>query len=340
MEFEILHEFPAPETERPWRDCLTRVECPSHYNAPEYFLVPLWTGKKPFAVLALDQGKVTGVLTGLHGPNQIFCGLMSRPQICVDRSADVPATLDALARGLLSESRWAEIVSVFTWQDLELPGFEAYGFRRRELEGNVVLDLTLGAEALFKQFSKDRRRNIRFAEKKGVQVTLATTPEDIAAAYQVYTAWRRTERKAIKGEQGNFELFERSAALTNRRMFIARVDGKPVAINIFRFFAGGLFESAANSSLDEYQHLKPNDLLQWRGIQWACSQGLRRHSLGGAHQFLRRFGGTVVRVLRYRLDRTFLRRHELREGVADICRGTLRKMPLRVEKTVRRVLGR
>lgn len=340
MDFTILRDFPTPDVERAWRDCLTRVDCPSHYDAPEYFLVPLWIGKNPFAVLATDQGKVTGVLTGLHSKNQVTSGLASRPQICVDPTEDIHATLETLLRGLLAESGSAELVTVFTWKFLELPAFQTQGFRSRELEGNVVLDLTLGPEELFKQFAKDRRRNIRFAEKNGVEISLATTKEDIAAAYEVYMAWRRTDRKVVKGEQGSFESFEKSTTLANRKMFVARVDGKVVAMNIFRFFPGGLFESAANSSLDEFLHLKPNELMQWRGIEWACANGMRRHSLGGSHQFLRRFGGTVVPILRYRLDRSWLHRHDLRETVLGLGRETVQKMPSGVGNTVRRMLGK
>ncbi|HEV7217899.1 MAG TPA: GNAT family N-acetyltransferase [Terriglobales bacterium] len=340
MDFIVLKEFPAVHVERMWRDCLTRVEFPSHYNAPEYFLVPLWAGKGPFAVLALDGETVTGVLTGLRTGGEVSCGVASRPQISVDPEKDVSATLDALARGLLEVATTAELITVYTWSSLELPAFAACGFRHRRLEGSVVLDLTLGAEALFKQFSKDRRRNIRFAEKNGIEVTLATTAEDIAAAYEVYVAWRQTDRKTVQGETNTFEVFEKSAHLTNRIMLLARLSGKAIAINIFRFFPGGLFESAANNSLDEFLHLKPNELLQWRGIEWACQHGMQRHSLGGAHQFLRRFGGNVVPISRYRRDRTWARKHDLRETVQDLSRDALKKMPAPLAKTVRRAFGK
>jgi hypothetical protein len=116
---------------------------------------------------------------------------------------------------------------------------------------------------------------------------------------------------------------------------VARVAGKPVATNIFRFFPGGLFESSANTSLDEFIHLKPNDLLQWKGIEWACQNGLRRHSLGGSHQFLLRFGGTVVPVLRYRRDCTWMRRHDLRDKVESVGRRIVRQLPASVEKSLR-----
>lgn len=324
MNYRILYDFPAAALEQAWRDCLTRVECPSHYNAPEYFLEPYWRGQKKFAVLAMEGSAVTGVITGLRNGRFINCGLLSRPQICFDSTKDTGIVCDGLVRGLLSEARKAELVDVYTWAHFELPEFSRQGFRRRQLAGNVMLDLTQGADALFKQFPKDRRRNIRHAEKNGVEIKEVTTARDISDAYEVYRAWFQTPRKDIHGNARPFEVFERAALLTNNRViFVARVSGQPAAMNIFRFFPGGLFESAANSSLEDYMHLKPNDLLQWRGIEWACAHGMRRHSLGGSHAFLRRFGGTVVPIVRYRLDRTLLRRYYLNERMRDIGRETV-----------------
>jgi hypothetical protein len=338
MDYKILREFPSPDLERAWRDCLTRVDFPSHYDSPEYFLEPLWSGKPRFAVLALQGDRVVGVLTGLHTGSNVTCGLPARPQICIDRTEDTEASLEALAQGLLAEAASAELVSVYTWPSLKLAPFSAHGFRCRKLSGNVVLDLTLGAEALFKQFPKDRRRNIRFAEKNGVEISEATTAQDFADAYEVYSAWRKTGRKTVVGDNLTFEVFEKAQRLKgNRRLFIARVSGKAVGINGFRFFPGGLFESSSNASLDEFIHLKPNDLLQWTGIQWACKNGLRRHSLGGSHPFLLRFGGSVVPIFRYRLDRTWLRHHDLNETV----QGTVRKLlPPSVKKRLRKLAGK
>jgi hypothetical protein len=336
--FLILHEFPSPGQERAWRECLTRVEVPSHYDSPEFFLDPLRRGTRPFAVLAFENDRVRGVLTGFHLGRQVISGLPSRPQICVD-GTETAATLETLAQGLLAEADDAELVSIYTWSSLELVPFSAHGFRRRQLAGSVVLELTRGADTLFREFTKDRRRNIRFAEKHGVEVREATTAQDIADAHAVYSAWRSTERKKVQGDW-SFESFEKTVRLSNnRRLFLASFSGKVIAINIFRFFPGGLFESAANSSLDQFMYLKPNDLLQWKGIQWACAQGFRRHSLGGAHEFLLRFGGTVVPILRYRLDRTLFRRHDLKESLGATARSLLSSAPSGIGQTVRRLLG-
>lgn len=336
MKFEILHQYPSPNWERPWREFLTRVEVPSHYDSPEYFLDPLRRGNRPFAVLAHSDNRVMGVLTGRHLGKEVMSGLPSRPQICVDHT-ESEAALETLARGLLVEASHSQLVSVYSWSTLELFPFSTFGFRSQRLTGSVVLDLTRGADAVFKDFAKDRRRNIRYAEKHGVEVREAESDQDIVDAHVVYSAWRGTERKQVQGEW-SFDSFQKTVSLkSNRRLFLATHAGKVIAINIFRFFPGGLFESAANSSLDEFMHLKPNDLLQWRGIQWACAQGLRQHSLGGAHEFLLRFGGTVVPIFRYRLDQTFLHRHDLKQNLAAAARSLLRNAPPIVEQTVRRL---
>ena len=342
MNFKILHEFPSLGLERAWRECLNRVEIPSHYDSPEYFLDPLrGQATRPFAVLALENDQVRGVLTGFHLGKEVMSGLSSRPQICVD-GTETATTLKTLSEGLLVEAddAEAELVSVYTWSSLELSPFSADGFRRRKLLGTVVLDLTRGADALFKEFSKDRRRNIRFAEKHGVEVREATTDQDIFDAHQVYSAWRGTERKQVHSDWSLAD-FSKTVRLTkNRRLFLALLSGKVIAINIFRFYPGGLFESAANSSLDQFNLIKPNDLFSWRGIQWACAQGFRRHSLGGAHEFLLRFGGTVVPILRYRVDRTLFLRHDLKESLNATGRFLLRHSPPRIDQTVRKLLGK
>ncbi len=339
--FVVLNDFPPPDIEKAWRDCLCRVECPPSYCCPEFFLEPSWFGKRPFAILAVDRDSVVGVLTGLHEGNQVLSGQQSRPQICVDATADFHAAMDSLARGLLAEASSAKLVTVHSWNWLPLQPFELLGFRQRQMEGNVVLDLTRGPEALFKQLNKKRRTNIRFAIRNGTEIFQAATLEEASAFYQIYLTWRQTARKTIKGEQIPWEVFKhRFEYGKNFRFFLARYSGTVIAGITLRFFSHSLVEYANNSSLDEFLHLRPNDLLVWSAIEWACSQGLSRFSLGGAHRFLREFGGEVVPIYRYRLDRTVLRHHDFQEAFLDMARSGFHMLPYPAQKNVRRLLGK
>jgi len=339
LDFCMVHEFPAPSLELAWRDCLDRVNVPAHYNAPEYFRDPKQADERRFAVLATKGGQVTGVLTGAHEGDHAACGLITRPQLCVDKTACLAPTVDALAQGFLAEAGAAKLLTVYSWFPLE--GFTHYGFRERTLEGVVVLDLTQGPEALFKQLDKKRRNCIRSAMRQPVEIAEASTDEDIAAFHAVYSRWFGTTRKKIGGRKLSFEYFQQRFRLReNVRAFLARSEGQVIAGITLRFFPGGLVEYSNNSSLDAFLHLKPNDLLLWNAIEWACREGFPRFSLGGAHRFLREFGGTVTPIYRYRLDRTSLRRHDLRENLTDWGRAALRRMPRPVEFAVRKIAGK
>ncbi|MGO9649144.1 MAG: GNAT family N-acetyltransferase [Terriglobales bacterium] len=339
LDFCIVHEFPGPSLELAWRDCLDRVDAPAHYNAPEYFRDPKQGDERRFAVLATKDSRVTGVLTGAHDGDQAICGLISRPQLCVDKTADTAGTGESLARGLLAEASTAKLLTVYSWFPLE--GFTRYGFRERVLEGVVVLDLTRGPEALFKQLDKKRRNCIRSAMRQPVEIVEAATEQDITAFYAVYSCWFGTTRKKIGGRKLSAEFFQQRFRLReNVRAFLARSGGQVIAGVTLRFFPGGLVEYSNNSSLDAFLHLKPNDLLLWNAIEWACREGFPRFSLGGAHRFLREFGGRLTPIYRYRLDRTRLRRHDLREGLTDWGRATLRQMPRPLETAVRKIAGK
>jgi lipid II:glycine glycyltransferase (peptidoglycan interpeptide bridge formation enzyme) len=202
----------------------------------------------------------------------------------------------------------------------------------------VVLDLAQGSEALFKQMDK-KRRKIRAALRAGVEIFQPTHEEDMHAFYSVYSAWHRTTRKKINGEKLPLAVFEqRFHQRTNFQFFLARYSGKVIAGITLRLFRGGLVEFANNSSLDDFIYLRPNDLLLWHAIEWACSEGFPRLSLGGAHRFLREFGGTLTPIYRHRLDRTWLRQLDRREELRDWGRERLRHLPPGVEKAVRRIL--
>jgi len=341
MNYSILHDFPPPEVEKAWRDGLSRVDCPSHYNGPEFFLDPLYRGTQRFAILALNKQAAVGVLTGAHFGDEVVCGLPTRPQVCFSKSVDPTAAGEALTQGLLEEAGRATVLAVYSWSTTPLQAFERRGFRLRKFQGDVVLDLTKGPGAVFQQLDKKRRTSLRQATKTNLSVFQASSREDVLAYYEIQARWKQTSRKVIHYPTFSVDQFEQRYRLReNIRLFLARHEGKIIAGATIRFFPGGLLEYANNASLDEFLHLRPNDLLVWKVIEWACAEGFPRFSLGGAHLFLRKFGGTVIPIHRYRLDRTSLRQHDLREALKDAARGGLRRLPAPVSKTIRRLMGK
>jgi hypothetical protein len=310
--FLILHGPSTDPIEARWRACLANSDFPTHYTAPEYFSEPALRGTKPFAILSLIGEEVTAVLTGLKDRDRVRSGLSVRPQIAFSQRADRAQAMANLLDGLLEEAQSAKLVDLFLWSNVAT--MVERRFRQRPCEGVVMLDLSLGPNALFRRFSENKRTNIKKSIKYGVSVDLAESGDDISAYFAIYADWSRRKALPIMDE----EQFRETFALTrNRRLFLARHEGQIIAGVVVRFFPGGVMEYAANSSLQSALRLRPNDLLHWRAIEWACAEGLTKYSLGGAHLFLRKFGGEIVPTTRYRLDLSLFRRFAIGDWITD-----------------------
>ena len=338
MEFpstQILHSYPDDTRviDR-WREFLTRADFAAHYVSPEYFREPFFRDKQPFVILAWQGDRIVAALSGVHEGQQLTCGLMSRPQISLDNTADLAAVSDALVTGLLNEAGSEKLITVYSW--IPLDTLSTYGYRCKQEEGVVMLDLTKGPDELFKQFAQSRRTDIRNAIKRGMEVVIAETHEEFKAYYEIYADWCR--RKKITPH--SFAVIEEASNLPNRRVFVVRYEGNFIAATIIRLYPGTMIEYAANSSLDGFLKFRPNDLLQWRIVEWACAEGYKRYSLGGAHLFARRMGGAIVPVYRYRADRTLLHRYELKEALAQSSRSMFNALPASLKTQVRRTLKR
>jgi hypothetical protein len=310
--FQILHGQPARPIETLWRACLADSDFPTHYTAPEYFCEPLLHGRKPFAVLSIVGEDVTGVMTGIHYFDRVQSGLSLRPQIAFSRNADRSRAMNNLIAGLLQESKSTKLVDLFLWSDLA--GLVDARFHQRTYQGVVILDLSLGRDALFLEFSQTRRNDIRRATKYGVSVDFAKGRDDVSAYYAVYVNWTRRRSLPITEEEQFQGIF---ASRRNRQLLLARYNGEVIAGVVLRFCPGGVAEVAANCSLESALHLRPNDLLYWRAIEWSCAEGLTQCSLGGANLFLRKFGGKVVQTTRHRLDLSLFRRQTISDWMAD-----------------------
>jgi hypothetical protein len=108
---------------------------------------------------------------------------------------------------------------------------------------------------------------------------------------------------------------------------------------VIRYFAHGVMEYAANSSLDSALRLRPNELLHWRAIEWGCRKGIAKYSLGGTHLFLRKFAGEIVPTTRHRLDLSLLRRFAIGDWIVDQAQRTRPLMPGRLTTLARSLRG-
>jgi hypothetical protein len=236
--------------------------------------------------------------------------------------------------GLLVEAASAKLVDLFVWSDIAT--LVNTRFRKKQYEGFVMLDLSRGPDALFRKFSENKRRNIKRAIKYGVSVEAANDPAKVSAYYSVCVEWSRRKGLSIPAE----DKFHQTMALRNNRLLLlARYEGKIIAGVVIRFFPHGMMEYAANSSLQSALHLRPNDLLHWRAIEWGCREGMTHYSLGGAHLFLRKFGGDIVPTTRHRVDLSTFRRFAIGDWIAERAERARPLIPGRLATVARSLRG-
>ncbi len=338
MRHILLTAPPDPELNARWDSFLDKAPFATHYCTPNYFRDPYLRGE-PFAVLAAEEnGDVQGVLTGIWDSEKAISGLYVRPQTAFAADADLNAVSAVLLDGIfdLYDGR-PGLVELFSWQ--RIPGLPDRGMNERQGQDAmsvVVLDLSQGADRLFAAFSQTRRNEIRKALKQNVlEIKELETPDELDQMYAIHVDWCRPKgNPADTFEQMQTAVGDRE----NRRTFIAKTDGKVIAGSFYRFCPRGMVEYAGNSSIPEYQRLRPNDLIGWHAIQWACSEGLRHFSMGGSHLFLRRFGGELMQTYRYRRDHSRLKLHDLREQTWELGLGAYKKLPPNVRANVKKVL--
>ena len=340
MKHILLTAAPDAELTRRWNEFLVAAPFATHYCTPNYFKDPYLRGK-PFAVLAEQgNGEIAAVLTGIWEGVKAVSGLYVRPQTVFAAGVDLTAASASLLDGI-DELCYGKpgLIEIFTWQ--RRPGLIDLGMREREGRDAmcvVVLDLSLGADKLFAAFSPSRRNDIRKALRWGlVEIKEIETSNELDQMYAIHVDW--CGRKGHPPD--TFEEMQTAVGdRENRRTFIAKADGKVIAASFYRFCSGGIFEYAGNSSMPEYRKLRPNALLGWHAIQWACSEDFTHFSMGGSHMFLRRFGGEIIQTYRYRRDCTRLRFHDLREHTWEFGLGAYRRLPLNVRANVKKVLAK
>lgn len=339
MKFKIITDYPDPATLEAWEEFLGDSSYQTHYTTPNFFTDPYIRGER-FALLAIEDEKITAVLTGVDNGTSIVSGLPVRPQVIFRKGCDHLTAVNSLKQGLFEKGGNAlELIDFHTWEPVN--DIEELGFRIRLCTGDdsiIMLDLSKRADEIFKGFSQTRRNEIRKELKKDlVEIRELETDGQIKELYEIHKDWN-----ARKGNDPDpFEDFEKAMKQReNRKVFVAVHEGKIVAGSYYRFCQGGVVEYAANNSLPEFRHLRPNDLLGWHAIQWACAGGFTHFSMGGSHLFLRRFGGEEFSAFHYRLDRTFFKRHEVKESLKRFAVKTYKSLPDSTRKKIKQTLGR
>ena len=200
-----------------------------------------------------------------------------------------------------------------------------------------VLDLSPGADELWKSMKSEARRAVRKAERTGVEVESASGTRLVKDFYGLLELsverWAAQQHEPLalarwrSQRRDPLEKFEQMATSLGEgmRIWVARLDGAPVAATVV---LSGANVNDTRGAMDKklIGNSCANDLIQWLTIKDACEAGCRRLHLGesGSSRSLARFkekwGARPVDYSEYRFERLPLSRAD------SLARGAVKRV--------------
>jgi Acetyltransferase (GNAT) domain len=196
------------------------------------------------------------------------------------------------------------------WKCIELRGGSGFLDDAPAFSEQFTHTISLNGDmALFSKSIRDStRRNIRKADREGIDITFGHTRQNLETFYGLHCKTRK--RHGLPPQPWSFfgKIHERILAAQKGFVALAAYRKQQVAGAIyFHFKDVGIYKYGASEKT--FQHLRPNNLLMWRAIERLRDKGLSRLELGRTEQGnegLRRFktgwGAKEKKLLYYRYE--------------------------------------
>ena len=191
------------------------------------------------------------------------------------------------------------LFSVFDSWDLQ-GAFHNMDYVASAKANEYVVNLEGGAQKLWTNIHHNKRRNIKRAMEQGVDVTQSHNNEDLKTFYSLLD---------VTVDKKGFTPFPRTLfeAIWNKydpelsRVFLAKWKGKSIS-GVFVVAQGKTAYALNAGSLAEGWEVRPNDIMHWKAMEWACSRGYSKYNLGGVGEPLPTEGSSKWGIWRWKKE--------------------------------------
>jgi CelD/BcsL family acetyltransferase involved in cellulose biosynthesis len=164
--------------------------------------------------------------------------------------------------------------------------------------------LSLGdSRQVFNALSGSARGAIRKAEREGVEARISRSPADLGPFYKLHTQTRRRLGLPVQPRRFFDALWKHVVVPGLGFVVLAYRSGEPIAAGLYLAWNKNLIYKFGASD-QRFWGLRPNNLVMWTAIEWACRQGYRQLDFGrteldnhGLRDFKRRWGSTELPLI-------------------------------------------
>ena len=171
-----------------------------------------------------------------------------------------------------------------------------------------TLDLTPGEAKLFRSLRDSTRRNIKKADKEGVEVRFESTPDALREFYRLNCLTRREH--GLPPQPWHFfeHLHEEILARGMGAVALAYFRGNAIAANVY-LHTGGEVIYKYGASDKTHQNLRANNVVMWEAVKLYAARGFKSLCFGrtepeneGLRQFKTGWGADESIINYYRYD--------------------------------------
>lgn len=182
---------------------------------------------------------------------------------------------------------------------------EGYAFRSGNAPGEMLwLEFPRASSpaecelALFQNLPSRMRRDIRAAERAGVTVTLAATPDERRTAYGLIEETARSKGYGIRPWADISGTIEAQTSRGQAVMLVAKFDERLVAVN-YAVLAGQRMTYMMGGSVRLHRNVPVGAALHWNSIRFAIAADLLGYDFGargpaGVREFKEGFGPQLI----------------------------------------------
>jgi len=165
---------------------------------------------------------------------------------------------------------------------------------------SYILDLSPDTDTLLKRFHDSIRRGIRQAEKRGVTARISQSKEDMERFYDLNVATRK-KLGVLPQPRAFFEaIFHHIISQGSGFLAMAEWETKVIAGALFITYKDNIHYKS-NASDEKYLQKRPNNLVIWEAIRYACASDYNHFDFGrcspeeeGLRTFKARWGANEI----------------------------------------------
>lgn len=135
------------------------------------------------------------------------------------------------------------------------------------------------AEALLSHFEDPRPRNIRRAQKAGINIAPTQDPLALSFLYEVHCA-NMNKIGGLAKPKLFFDLIPKLFSQEQYKVYVAEKEGKPIAA-LLLLYGGGVVEYFVPATIWEYRNDQPLSLLIFEAMKDASNEGFQTWNWGG-----------------------------------------------------------